>query len=188
MSAINSKNLGGGFLWLLYNSFFKRSFYFVAVLEKLDIHSCFTRYKIHWESSLFSSCLFCPSMVCFTWLVTRSLFGWSWLNFSPVLYTQYCFCFNILSFFPSFFPLGRRRVLAISDGIEHIGNLRWELALCLLAAWTICYFCIWKGTKSTGKVRLKFGVLALLWLPCAPTLCCHFCWIRAVESHVHLTL
>lgn len=47
----------------------------------------------------------------------------------------------------------RRRVLAISDGIEHIGNLRWELALCLLAAWTICYFCIWKGTKSTGKVR-----------------------------------
>ncbi|RLV94680.1 hypothetical protein DV515_00013035, partial [Chloebia gouldiae] len=43
-----------------------------------------------------------------------------------------------------------RRVLAISDGIEHIGNLRWELALCLLAAWTICYFCIWKGTKSTG--------------------------------------
>lgn len=49
--------------------------------------------------------------------------------------------------------LYRRRVLAISDGIEHIGNLRWELALCLLAAWTICYFCIWKGTKSTGKVR-----------------------------------
>ncbi|KAM6256626.1 sodium- and chloride-dependent GABA transporter 3 isoform 2-T2 [Porphyrio hochstetteri] len=45
-----------------------------------------------------------------------------------------------------------RRVLAISGGIEHIGNLRWELALCLLAAWTICYFCIWKGTKSTGKV------------------------------------
>ncbi|KAI4553631.1 hypothetical protein MJT46_015811 [Ovis ammon polii x Ovis aries] len=48
--------------------------------------------------------------------------------------------------------LDRRRVLAISNGIEHIGDLRWELALCLLAAWTICYFCIWKGTKSTGKV------------------------------------
>ncbi|XP_073900527.1 sodium- and chloride-dependent GABA transporter 3 isoform X3 [Castor canadensis] len=50
-----------------------------------------------------------------------------------------------------------RRVLAISDGIEHIGNLRWELALCLLAAWTICYFCIWKGTKSTGKVWVDAG-------------------------------
>nr|XP_032828162.1 sodium- and chloride-dependent GABA transporter 3-like [Petromyzon marinus] len=45
-----------------------------------------------------------------------------------------------------------RRVLGLSSGIEKIGSLRWELALCLLAAWIICYFCIWKGTKSTGKV------------------------------------
>ncbi|XP_043944399.1 sodium- and chloride-dependent GABA transporter 2-like [Protopterus annectens] len=44
------------------------------------------------------------------------------------------------------------RVLKISDGIHHIGNLNWELALCLLLAWVICYFCIWKGIKSTGKV------------------------------------
>ncbi|XP_005993605.1 sodium- and chloride-dependent GABA transporter 2-like [Latimeria chalumnae] len=44
------------------------------------------------------------------------------------------------------------RVLKISSGIEHIGNVRWELALCLLLAWTICYFCVWKGVKSTGKV------------------------------------
>nr|XP_019566858.1 PREDICTED: sodium- and chloride-dependent GABA transporter 2 isoform X3 [Rhinolophus sinicus] len=45
-----------------------------------------------------------------------------------------------------------RRVLKISDGIQHPGALRWELALCLLLAWVICYFCIWKGVKSTGKV------------------------------------
>ncbi|XP_014649492.1 PREDICTED: sodium- and chloride-dependent GABA transporter 2 isoform X2 [Ceratotherium simum simum] len=45
-----------------------------------------------------------------------------------------------------------RRVLKISDGIHHLGALRWELALCLLLAWVICYFCIWKGVKSTGKV------------------------------------
>ncbi|XP_069716692.1 sodium- and chloride-dependent GABA transporter 2 isoform X4 [Phaenicophaeus curvirostris] len=45
-----------------------------------------------------------------------------------------------------------RRVLKISDGIQHLGSLRWELALCLLLAWIICYFCIWKGVKSTGKV------------------------------------
>ncbi|XP_061866207.1 sodium- and chloride-dependent GABA transporter 2 isoform X4 [Colius striatus] len=45
-----------------------------------------------------------------------------------------------------------RRVLKISDGIQHLGSLRWELALCLMLAWIICYFCIWKGVKSTGKV------------------------------------
>ncbi|CAL8403229.1 unnamed protein product, partial [Arctogadus glacialis] len=45
-----------------------------------------------------------------------------------------------------------RRVLKISDGIEHMGSIRWELAFCLALAWFICYFCIWKGPKSTGKV------------------------------------
>uniref|UniRef100_A0A3Q1EVH4 Transporter n=1 Tax=Acanthochromis polyacanthus TaxID=80966 RepID=A0A3Q1EVH4_9TELE len=48
--------------------------------------------------------------------------------------------------------LTRRRVLNISGGIEEMGSLRWELALCLLLSWVICYFCIWKGIKSTGKV------------------------------------
>ncbi|KAM5333200.1 LOW QUALITY PROTEIN: sodium- and chloride-dependent GABA transporter 2 [Glossophaga mutica] len=45
-----------------------------------------------------------------------------------------------------------RRVLKISDGIQHLGGLCWELAVCLLLAWVICYFCIWKGVKSMGKV------------------------------------
>ncbi|XP_019748349.1 sodium- and chloride-dependent GABA transporter 2-like [Hippocampus comes] len=44
------------------------------------------------------------------------------------------------------------RVLKISGGIEEIGSIRWEMLLCLLAIWVICYFCIWKGVKSTGKV------------------------------------
>ncbi|XP_032974109.1 sodium- and chloride-dependent betaine transporter isoform X1 [Rhinolophus ferrumequinum] len=45
-----------------------------------------------------------------------------------------------------------RRVLGITSGIHDLGALRWELALCLLLAWVICYFCIWKGVKTTGKV------------------------------------
>ncbi|XP_018602713.1 sodium- and chloride-dependent GABA transporter 2-like isoform X1 [Scleropages formosus] len=45
-----------------------------------------------------------------------------------------------------------RRVLRISSGIDVTGTLHWDLALCLLIAWAICYFCIWKGVKSTGKV------------------------------------
>ncbi|KAG2460300.1 KDM5A demethylase, partial [Polypterus senegalus] len=44
------------------------------------------------------------------------------------------------------------RVLRISSGIEHIGKLQWDLTLCLFLAWVVCYFCIWKGVKSTGKV------------------------------------
>uniref|UniRef100_A0A4W5QXW8 Transporter n=1 Tax=Hucho hucho TaxID=62062 RepID=A0A4W5QXW8_9TELE len=46
----------------------------------------------------------------------------------------------------------RRRILGLSGGIEEIGNVRWDLALCLLLSWIICYFCVWKGVKSTGKV------------------------------------
>ncbi|KAL2090960.1 hypothetical protein ACEWY4_013223 [Coilia grayii] len=45
-----------------------------------------------------------------------------------------------------------RRILGLSDGIENPGTVRWDLALCLLLAWVICYFCVWKGVKSTGKV------------------------------------
>ncbi|XP_036375596.1 sodium- and chloride-dependent GABA transporter 2-like [Megalops cyprinoides] len=45
-----------------------------------------------------------------------------------------------------------RRALRISSGIDHIGVLHWDLALCLFIAWIMCYFCIWKGVKSTGKV------------------------------------
>ncbi|XP_061574892.1 sodium- and chloride-dependent GABA transporter 2-like [Cololabis saira] len=45
-----------------------------------------------------------------------------------------------------------RRVLAISRGIEEIGSIRWEVLSCLIVMWIICYFCVWKGVKSTGKV------------------------------------
>ena len=40
----------------------------------------------------------------------------------------------------------------ISKRIEDQGGLRPELALTLFVAWCICYFCIWKGVKWTGKV------------------------------------
>ncbi|KAI4887830.1 hypothetical protein NFI96_026526 [Prochilodus magdalenae] len=45
-----------------------------------------------------------------------------------------------------------RRVLRLSPGIDQMGSLNWDLALCLLIAWVVCYFCIWKGVKWTGKV------------------------------------
>ena len=46
----------------------------------------------------------------------------------------------------------RRKVLALSSGVGEPGSIKWDLALCLLLAWIIVYFCIWKGIKSSGKV------------------------------------
>lgn len=43
-------------------------------------------------------------------------------------------------------------VLNISDKIENFGNIRWQLALCLLLAWLIVGVCLIKGVKSSGKV------------------------------------
>uniref|UniRef100_A0A672Z3S8 Transporter n=1 Tax=Sphaeramia orbicularis TaxID=375764 RepID=A0A672Z3S8_9TELE len=37
-------------------------------------------------------------------------------------------------------------------GSDQLGGMRWELVLCLLLSWVICYFCVWQGVKSTGKV------------------------------------
>uniref|UniRef100_A0AAR2K403 Transporter n=1 Tax=Pygocentrus nattereri TaxID=42514 RepID=A0AAR2K403_PYGNA len=50
-----------------------------------------------------------------------------------------------------------RNVLSLSSGIDEVGELKWDLALCLLAVWVICFFCIWKGVKSTGKVWIDAG-------------------------------
>uniref|UniRef100_A0A3Q2QZX0 Transporter n=1 Tax=Fundulus heteroclitus TaxID=8078 RepID=A0A3Q2QZX0_FUNHE len=44
------------------------------------------------------------------------------------------------------------RVLRTSQELGSLGKVHWDLALCLLLAWVICYFCIWKGIKTTGKV------------------------------------
>uniref|UniRef100_A0A671YH26 Transporter n=2 Tax=Sparus aurata TaxID=8175 RepID=A0A671YH26_SPAAU len=59
---------------------------------------------------------------------------------------------NITNFTSPVTEFWERNVLSISTGIEDIGPLKWDLALCLLAVWVICFFCIWKGVKSTGKV------------------------------------
>uniref|UniRef100_A0A8C5E4F9 Transporter n=1 Tax=Gouania willdenowi TaxID=441366 RepID=A0A8C5E4F9_GOUWI len=45
----------------------------------------------------------------------------------------------------------RHRVLRMSTDMP-LYKVHWDLALCLLLAWVVCYFCIWKGIKSSGKV------------------------------------
>ncbi|XP_070559785.1 sodium- and chloride-dependent glycine transporter 2-like [Ptychodera flava] len=44
------------------------------------------------------------------------------------------------------------RVLRISDGLENLGPIQWDLALLLLLAWIIIFLCLCKGVKSSGKV------------------------------------
>ncbi|CAI2726292.1 unnamed protein product [Schistosoma spindalis] len=46
-----------------------------------------------------------------------------------------------------------RRVLQIqyAEGYNNVGPIRWEICLCLVAVFTIVYFSLWKGVKSSGK-------------------------------------
>ncbi|CAG2176151.1 unnamed protein product, partial [Oppiella nova] len=44
-----------------------------------------------------------------------------------------------------------RKIIQISEGIDHPDGIQYELALTLLIAWVLCFFCIWRGIKSTGK-------------------------------------
>lgn len=59
------------------------------------------------------------------------------------------------SIFTSIFS--RKRVLEVSSGIDDIGNIRWELLGCLVLAWALCYVCICRGVKQTGKVSSSYN-------------------------------
>uniref|UniRef100_A0A0X3P9P4 Transporter n=1 Tax=Schistocephalus solidus TaxID=70667 RepID=A0A0X3P9P4_SCHSO len=45
-----------------------------------------------------------------------------------------------------------RRVLGLSESIDDLGSLRWDLSLCLLLAWLIIFLCIFRGLKATSQV------------------------------------
>lgn len=52
------------------------------------------------------------------------------------------------------FSARRRQVLQVhrSPGLHQLGSVSWQLALCLLFIFTIVFFSIWKGVKTSGKV------------------------------------
>uniref|UniRef100_A0A8B9M3L9 Transporter n=1 Tax=Accipiter nisus TaxID=211598 RepID=A0A8B9M3L9_9AVES len=62
-----------------------------------------------------------------------------------------------------------RKVLEIqkSGGLYDVGGVRWQLLLCLFLIFTIVYFSLWKGVKTSGKVvwvtaTLPYVVLLVL--------------------------
>ncbi|ELT98822.1 hypothetical protein CAPTEDRAFT_180472 [Capitella teleta] len=43
-------------------------------------------------------------------------------------------------------------VLDRSDTLTDSGYVKWDITLCFLLAWVMCFFCVIKGIKSSGKV------------------------------------
>lgn len=41
-----------------------------------------------------------------------------------------------------------------SRGLDDLGPPRWQLTSCLLLVIVLLYFSLWKGVKTSGKVRL----------------------------------
>lgn len=52
--------------------------------------------------------------------------------------------------------LCRRGVLRLEKGglgeFGEIGEIQWDITLCLLLSWLIVFLCLMKGVKSSGKV------------------------------------
>uniref|UniRef100_A0A8C1DKR3 Transporter n=1 Tax=Cyprinus carpio carpio TaxID=630221 RepID=A0A8C1DKR3_CYPCA len=66
-------------------------------------------------------------------------------------------------------PAEERNVLVVheSSGLGDVGYIRWQLMLCLFLIFTIVYFSLWKGVKTSGKVvwvtaTLPYVVLLIL--------------------------
>jgi Sodium:neurotransmitter symporter family len=52
------------------------------------------------------------------------------------------------------------RVLGITDGIENLSSVRWELFGTLILAWILVYFIIWKGLNESGYVSFKLNPMS----------------------------
>lgn len=58
-----------------------------------------------------------------------------------------------------FYIFSRKELLKMSSGIEEIGSVQWQVALCLLLAWALTFLALSKGVKSVGKVTVFFRLI-----------------------------
>ena len=59
-----------------------------------------------------------------------------------------------------------KQVLNSADTMtfETLTNVNWNMVLCVLGGWMLCYFCVWKGVKCTGKVVMFTATFPLFML------------------------
>ncbi|XP_071087647.1 uncharacterized protein [Haliotis cracherodii] len=57
-----------------------------------------------------------------------------------------------------------RSVLASTPGLDNLGEVRWQLALCLLLCWGIIFMCLLKGIKSSGKISYIIVTLPYIFI------------------------
>ncbi|KAJ3605850.1 hypothetical protein NHX12_027893 [Muraenolepis orangiensis] len=104
---------------------------------------------------LLYSCMYYPIIL--SWALFYLIFSFSyelpWKNCVDFLLQNETFKLrNMTNSTSAATEFWERRALSISGGIEEVGSVRWEILLCAVAVWVTCYFCIWKGVRSTGKV------------------------------------
>jgi hypothetical protein len=66
---------------------------------------------------------------------------------------RFCYEKKKISFF-FVYLIFSRRVLQISNGVEHVDGLAIHLVVALAVAWIICFLALSKGVQSLGKVKL----------------------------------
>ncbi|XP_016126913.1 sodium- and chloride-dependent GABA transporter 2-like isoform X2 [Sinocyclocheilus grahami] len=82
---------------------------------------------------------------------------WSFLYNETDKHDNYSMSFQNESEWPPFKVISPEqdywfhRMLRVANS-GSLGTVNADLAMCLLLAWVICYFCIFKGVKTTGKV------------------------------------
>ena len=84
-------------------------------------------------------------------LVPNNCTGWV---YSTEEYFLYVDAREILiSIFSSFENSRHLQEKHKADKFNNLGKVKWELALSLLIVFIVVYFALWKGIKSSGKVR-----------------------------------
>ena len=78
-------------------------------------------------------------------------------------------------------------VLELTDSIDDVGAVRWQLVLCYLLSWAVIVLCLVKGIKSVGKVRTLSYVMCAMKVSIVSRVCKSSLVIRMDQENSLLT-